>query len=96
MLKHDKHDLHKCKRAMTYAKSKLSQFRAEERRKVYASRSFFLLLSITLYKIAGISPYTHCKSMPAAQLAEIIIKSMKAPRDVKEVYTRHLAILVRI
>ena len=41
VLKHEKHNLHKCKRAMTYAKFKLSQCRAEEHRKVYVSKVIF-------------------------------------------------------
>lgn len=44
-------------------------------------------------KVVGIKPYALFKCLSTDELVERLMKSMKAPRDVKLQYTKHIAIL---
>eukprot|EP00731_Ephydatia_muelleri_P020656 Em0013g383a len=59
----------------------------------YGRTSFAKFKAVERRKVIGKGPYMLFKFLPIEELAKRLMKSMKAPRDVKLQYTKHIAIL---
>ena len=87
---------HKFDAAFTYAKNKLTEFRTEERRKVFMGlKYYYIIMLILLWKVIGIHPYENAPYSDTQALLDYLLLSMQPPDDTNtNLYYNHLAILV--
>ena len=85
---------HKIQLALKYLKSKLTELRSEERRKVMLYRFSIITLFLPFpLQILGHAPY---RFMSTRDLGMQIMHQMLVPGDIDgEIYIRHLALFVR-
>ena len=90
-----RHESYKFDAAMKFAKSRLTDYRTEEQRKVVCKRFMHMYYGLFKYmQCLGLPPYKNHKSLPTHQLYAAIIKSMNGSEDHEAVYVRYLALFV--
>lgn len=85
---------YKVEQALKFLKSKLTEFRAEERRKVTFYKVKYNTCFIHYIQVLGHAPYSGMQCLQTPQLCNALIRQMHAPDDVQNVYVRHLALFV--